>query len=336
MSDSTVEIHFVNAALHGMRRHGRDVAAVLAQAGISPQWLDEPRARVSFEQFSRLVQAIWVHLDDELSGFGTAPIRYGSFALMCESMLRRRTLREAMQRMVQVYRIVQSNRLLDLRHEADRSLLIVDACDLDDPQHFIVESLLMIWHRLASWVIGRRITLDEVRLAYAAPRHAAAYGLLFDAPQRFDSDCNALVIASRYMDKPVQQDEHSLRSFLQATPMPLLKRPDRGHTVAARVRLLWAKRGSELGLDEVARELAMSAMTLRRRLHDEGESFQHLKDQWRRDLAIRLLAHGKAPLEEVAERTGFSEPSALVRAFKKWTGLTPAAYRSSALRQIVQ
>ena len=77
MSDSTVEIHFVNAALHGMRRRGRDVAAVLAQAGISPQWLGEPRARVSFEQFSRLVQAIWVHLDDELIGFGAAPIRFG-------------------------------------------------------------------------------------------------------------------------------------------------------------------------------------------------------------------------------------------------------------------
>lgn len=330
MSDTTVEIHFVRAALHGMRRQGLAADAVLAQAGISPQWLNEPRARVSFEQFSRLVQAIWVHLNDELSGFGAAPIRYGSFALMCESILKRRTLREAMQRMVQIYRIVQTNRLLDLREEAGHTLLIVDDRDLDDPQHFIVESLLMIWHRLASWVIGRRITLDEARFTYPAPAHASAYALLFDAPLRFGADCNALVIAARYMDAPVLQDEHSLRTFLRQVPMPLLKRPDRGHTVAARVRLLWAKRGSELGLDAVASELAMSAMTLRRRLHDEGESFQLLKDHWRRDLAIRLLAHSKVPLEEVAERTGFSEPSALIRAFKKWTGLTPTAYRSHA------
>ena len=153
MSDTTIEIHFVKAALHGMQRQGRDVDGVLMQAGISPLWLAEPRARVSFEQFSGLVQAIWVHLDDELSGFGAAPIRYGSFALMCESMLKRRTLREAMQRMVQVYRIVQTNRLFDLQHEAGQSLLIVDDQDLDDPQHFIVESLLMILHRLASWVV---------------------------------------------------------------------------------------------------------------------------------------------------------------------------------------
>jgi len=73
--------------------------------------------------------------------------------------------------------------------------------------------------------------------------------------------------------------------------------------------------------------LAMSPQTLRRHLQQEGESFQAIKDHWRRDLAINLLAESSLPIAEIARRTGFSEPSALHRAFKKWTGLAPGAYR---------
>jgi AraC-like DNA-binding protein len=71
----------------------------------------------------------------------------------------------------------------------------------------------------------------------------------------------------------------------------------------------------------------MSARTLRRRLEREGTSYQRIKDNARRDLAIGLLRRGGMTVSEVAERAGFSDASAFHRSFKKWTGHSPGSYR---------
>ncbi len=79
----------------------------------------------------------------------------------------------------------------------------------------------------------------------------------------------------------------------------------------------------------MARQLHMSPQTLRRHLSEEGSSFQELKDHLRRDLAIYHLGRSDLSIQDIAEQLGFSEPSAFHRAFKKWTGLTPGAYRAN-------
>jgi AraC-like DNA-binding protein len=81
-------------------------------------------------------------------------------------------------------------------------------------------------------------------------------------------------------------------------------------------------------LESVAEQMHISPQTLRRHLREEGTSFQGLKDQLRRDMAIYHLSRAELSLQQIAEQLGFSEPSAFHRAFKKWTGLTPGAYRA--------
>jgi len=81
------------------------------------------------------------------------------------------------------------------------------------------------------------------------------------------------------------------------------------------------------GFDELTRLLGMSARTLRRRLEKEGTSYQRIKDVARRDAAIALLSREGLTVSEVAERVGFSDPSAFHRSFKKWTGQSPGSYR---------
>lgn len=81
-------------------------------------------------------------------------------------------------------------------------------------------------------------------------------------------------------------------------------------------------------MESIAQHLHISPQTLRRHLREEGTSFQELKDQLRRDIAIYHLRRADLSLQQIAEQTGFSEPSAFHRAFKKWTGLTPGAYRA--------
>jgi AraC-like DNA-binding protein len=80
-------------------------------------------------------------------------------------------------------------------------------------------------------------------------------------------------------------------------------------------------------LEKVALELGIHTQTLRRRLDSEGTSFSEIKAFMRRDYALHLLGKQGLSIEEIAYRTGFSESSAFIRAFKTWTGVTPYTYR---------
>jgi AraC-like DNA-binding protein len=71
--------------------------------------------------------------------------------------------------------------------------------------------------------------------------------------------------------------------------------------------------------------------TLRRKLKQEKTSFQDIKDQVRRDLAIYHLSQSKLGLDQIAQKVGFTETSTFHRAFKKWTGVTPGHYRYGQL-----
>ena len=80
-------------------------------------------------------------------------------------------------------------------------------------------------------------------------------------------------------------------------------------------------------LRDVAAVLALHPQTLRRRLAAEGTTFKQIKSDIRRDTALHFLGKRTLSVEEVAHRSGFSEASAFIRAFKGWTGLTPYSYR---------
>jgi AraC-like DNA-binding protein len=93
----------------------------------------------------------------------------------------------------------------------------------------------------------------------------------------------------------------------------------------------------ELGLggdwpssEQVAARLSVSLQHLRRRLREEGTSFGQIREQILKDAAIASLTRGDEPVSELSARLGFSEPSAFRRAFRRWTGRPPGAYRPGA------
>jgi AraC-like DNA-binding protein len=103
-------------------------------------------------------------------------------------------------------------------------------------------------------------------------------------------------------------------------------------TVAGALRALCLRDGftGELALDTAAHWLRLSRRTLQRRLREEGTSLQQIVDETRRHLASRMLTQSELGIAEVAFALGFAEPGGLHRAFKRWTGMTPAAYRRAA------
>jgi AraC-like DNA-binding protein len=83
----------------------------------------------------------------------------------------------------------------------------------------------------------------------------------------------------------------------------------------------------------LADDLQISSSTLRRRLEAEGQSYQSIKDQLRRDMAIDLLSFSQLSVMDIAGELGFAETSAFHRAFKKWTDANPGEYRRTVLQR---
>ncbi|MDQ2588196.1 AraC family transcriptional regulator [Saccharothrix yanglingensis] len=325
MLTRTIAIHYVTAALRGAVRCGHDPAEFLGPAGIGEALLGDERARVTPEQYSTLVRALWDVLGDEFVGLGPRPSKRGTFATMCLLAVHCPSLDDALRRGLAFYGLFDVRPAMALGERDGAAAFTLAAQDVDDPDRFLVESLLVLWHRFSSWLIGRRIPLRGVDLAYPEPPHGAEYHLIFGAPLRFGAPATTLTFDTRFLRMPVVQDEAALRRFLRNSPAELLSRRDYGADASSQVRRMLG--GGVVGLDNVAARLGVSAPTLRRRLTAEGTSFREVREQLLRDQAVASLVRGGESVEELALRLGFSEASAFHRAFKRWTGTSPGTYR---------
>lgn len=330
MSDLTVSRHFVEAALQGASRQGYDTRRMLLDAGISPDLLDMGMARVSSDQFSRLMQVIWNRLDDELMGLGPRRARTGTFATMCALVVDCPTLEAVYRQAFQFSRLFEPMVAMELEQEDDlaRLRLVVEG-DYQDPQHYMQESILVIWHRLGSWLVGQPVELIRAEFSYPRPAHGDEYRHIFRCPLTFEAEHTALTFESRFLSAPVIRDRPEMRQFLKTSPADLLSRPDDSNTYTGRIRALIGRDFSRPmpDFEWIAGELHTSPQTLRRRLKQENTSFQEIKDLLRRDMAIYYLGRQELAINDIAFRVGFTEPSTFHRAFKKWTGVTPGAYR---------
>lgn len=330
MNRDTISIHFVNAALTGVHRMGLDVNALLSRVGIEPELLSQPKARVSPDQYTRLAQTLWLVTQDEHLGFDAQPRRLGTFSIMCQLIIHAGTLGKALDLSAQFYRLFGDDWAVSIERDTHEARMVTQIPPEHDPDHFITESMLMIWHGLASWLIERRIPLERVQFAYPQPNHVDEYDALFFAPvMKFDAQRTELTFAADYLDLPIRQTEASLQEFLKSAPAQLLVKFKNASSLTSRIReVLKSHIGEEMPtLNEVASMLYLSPQTLRRRLASEGKSYQGVKDNLRRDTAIHLLLKPELSLEDVAQQVGFSETSTFHRAFKKWTGVTPGLYR---------
>jgi AraC-like DNA-binding protein len=144
---------------------------------------------------------------------------------------------------------------------------------------------------------------------------------------RFDQPRNRLRFARSYLDLPLTM-AHPSASLLAQEQLERTLADLEQSALAKRVRdAVLAPDGRFRDLAEVASALGMSDRTLKRKLQREGQVFTDLLDSVRRAHAEVLLRDAKLSIDEVAERIGYADPSNFTRAFKRWTGKTPAAYR---------
>lgn len=332
MKPLTIANHFVVAAIHGAASQGLPISFILEGTGIPSELLNQEKARVSPEQFVMLIQRIWHLLEDELMGFGPVKSKLGSFATMCQLAIHSDNLEQMLKRGTRFYGLFERVPAISLEvHDSKARLVLQHNVLPKDKDYFIQETLLVIWHRTACWMVDRRINLIKASFSYPAPGHHEEYKSIFYCPIEFNAKQTYLEFHADMLKQPVRQNERTLSDFLQSSPADLLARPTRDESHSGKIRSLIGRdiHGELPPFEDIAKQLYMTPQTLRRRLKAEGTSYQELKDNIRRDIAIYYLSQPSLCINDIASRVGFTEPSTFHRAFKKWTGVTPLAYRES-------
>jgi AraC-like DNA-binding protein len=130
-----------------------------------------------------------------------------------------------------------------------------------------------------------------------------------------------------------QADQDALRDC-EATLSALLERRSARRGVGARVRARLLQRPDLTPtMDDVAADLHVETRTLRRHLAAEGTSFQELRDEVKQMLAIELLSADVLSVDQIAHRLGYGDGASFTHAFKRWTNLSPGAWRDSQVRK---
>lgn len=329
----TIAIEHVHNVLQGARRQGVDVAALLERAGITPAVLDAPMARVAQPQYAQLLSALRGATGDELWGLCRDRLPIGSFAQCCRLLIHTHTLGAALRTGFRFFHGLVGDFVPRLQVEGGVARVRLDERrqDPDAPLDYAERTFVFFSYMLACWLVARRVPLLGVDYKSGPHSIPADTVRLFLVPLDVGRPQAGFRFEARWLDLPVVQNEQSLREFLRQVPASLLIKYRDQASITERIRRLLRShlQREMLSLDEVSRLLAMTPQTLRRRLRDEGQGFQALKDDLRRDAAIELLARPDMTLAEIAAQLGFSEASTFHRAFKGWTGVAPGEYRSS-------
>ena len=193
-------------------------------------------------------------------------------------------------------------------------------------REFVVVALF-----IGIWQLGQALTgtpLDGVaECAFPAPDYL---GKLPTAGRlRFDCPAHRLVFPSSALELRLQSaDAVATRLAREQCERELAEVVDAG--LPGRIRALLAESDGTRSLEDIAKDLHMSARTIKRKLADRGTTFSELRDDLRRQRALLLLDNRELSIGDVAARLGYSELANFTRAFRKWTGQTPRAIRERA------
>ena len=325
----TISIAFVVEAIEPLAKLGVDRDRLLEDANISPALLNRVDARVSSAVYANLMRAITVALDDEFLGHDSRRMKIGSFAVLCRSVIVCHTLKEALEQTLAFYQLFLDDLNPSLELDSDRCWLILRQRPGSRSSIFAQEMLLMFVHRLACWLANRRVPIQCATFKYIAPEHVSEYALMFGNNFSFEQPFTGIAFGSNFLELPIHRSKADLAEFLSVVPEKLLLRyRDPKSTSSSIAKLIANDRPAHWPtFARLAKLLSLSESTLRRRLESEGVSYQLIKDNIRRDMAINLLSDTMRNLTDIAAQLGFAEPSAFHRAFKKWTGATPGDYR---------
>lgn len=241
------------------------------------------------------------------------------------------TFGEACARVVKFQRLFKAAAELELALDADGATLI----DVPPPggppwPRALAEAVIaswLIWPRRWS---GTACRPTRVRLQHPRPERTDEHARVFGCPVEFGAARNELRFARDVWTLPLETADALLARYLESAAFEELRRLEPADPFVERVARVMVDLmpSGEVAAERVAKAVGVSARTLHRRLLDRGLTYQRLLDEQRRHTALALLQRNDHNVSEVAFLVGFSDPSGFRRAFRRWTGRAPRAFKS--------
>jgi AraC-like DNA-binding protein len=316
-----------------IERRGGDVGALLHRFDLPATAATDDEVRVSLEGLRAILDAaalaagdpdLGVHLGQQLPRGA-----YGVLEYSCRSAP---TVRDALARIVRYIGLL--NELVTITAREERGAVIIEQAITGEPlcvgrhgNEFFVVMLLARTRQLS----GAACVPERAWFAHPAPADTRA---LVDAVGtdriQWNAGKNGVALPAAVLDLPISSADPTLLALMDKQAEQALA----GRAAPTRflgdvkARIAASLDAAPPAIEPLAAALHMSRRTLQRRLGDEGVSFQQLVDDVRRERALELVADARRPLGDVAFQLGYAELSPFLRAFRRWTGATPAAWRA--------
>jgi AraC-like DNA-binding protein len=332
----TATVQNVRLVLAAAMVRGIPPGKLLAAIGLSPQQLIDPDGRVPVETALRAWQVA-----TELSGdpeFGLSVVEHlrpdylGSIGYAVHASA---TLGDGLRRLARFFRVVNQYVALELVEDGARVRVRiavdhdVSPDELRHPMECLLSALLVVARRTT----GVPLRPLAVAFRHAAPGEVAAHLRVFGVAPSFGQPAAELVFPREALATPHLAPDGALVAVAERHLRRMQDELPPADTFAGRARrvLLEELRLGEPTLARLAARLQTSERTLQRRLGQEHTSMQGLLDEARHQLSLRHLAESRESIAEISFLLGFAEVRAFHRAFKRWTGSTPAAYRQARI-----
>jgi AraC-like DNA-binding protein len=305
-------------------------SALLDGTAIDESMLSNLRATIPTEQWVLLLLRAVALTGDPALGIAMGETWSQSMLqVVGQLIVSCRTMRDALSVFERYQPLLGNNSAWRLEEEGEIARLYCD----DVIEHPVaarigIEAVLTLTYRIGRGFVGENTqSAYEVWFRHAEPPYAKQYARVFDCPLRFGQPRNALVFARHVLDFAQAHGDDTMREVLRSSADALLRERE-SESVAERVRaiLRYEQDIAHMNVGYIAGRLNMNVRALRRRLGAEQTPLSHLLDEARLRIAQRELARPGASIKEVAHGLGFSEASAFHRAFKRWSGQTPAQF----------
>jgi AraC-like DNA-binding protein len=309
---------------------GVDSARLFAEAGLDIAALSDPNARYPVAATARLWKLAVAATGEEAFGLTVARhVGPTTFHALGYSLTASETLLAAFERITRYFRIVTdaAEPVLVLDGERYRlSFHVATGAHAPTEESFDAFAFLLV--RLCRGLYRREYSPLSVSLRRPMPHGLSAFERAFRAPLRFAAEENVLWFDRETFEKKLEGANSELARQNDEVVLRYLAHFDRQNlrtrVHAALVSLLPL---GEPGADKVAEALHMSPRNLQRKLADEGCSYKELLNVTRRDLALSYLRDPSYSLTEITYLLGFADSRSFNRAFQRWTGQAPSAYR---------
>jgi AraC-like DNA-binding protein len=310
---------------------GVPTSTLLAGTGLRVGELRDHERLVTAEQELRVVRNLRRAAPD-LSGVSVGSgYHVSTFGILGFALLSSPTLLEALNAALRYIDLSFTFAIPQPSLEDGRLALAVDEHRLPaDVRAFLVERDLAAIHTVAGELLGQPVPLLDLQLAANGPSSPttdeAAREVLGRVPA-YSCARSALVFDPVHLELPLPQANPQSLAMSQTLCDDVVARRRARTGVTQQTRVLITQHLAQgAPMEAVARDLGLSVRTLRRRLADQGTTYQELLDEVRASLSTELLTRARLGVEDTAMRLGYAEASSFIHAFKRWHGVTPARF----------